>query len=88
MGANSAVLLHDKYCHKHYDVDHYARLHFVNYYPHGVHAAAIDPTLCLFKDEAWFHFSGYVNSQNNRYWSGENPTLIHEVPLHDVKVDV
>jgi hypothetical protein len=24
-------------------------------------------------DEAWFHLSGYVNSQNSRYWGTENP---------------
>jgi len=37
----------------------------------------------VFRNEAWFRLSGYVNSQNNRL-----PTLIHEVPLHDVTVDV
>jgi hypothetical protein len=29
------------------------------------------------------HFTGYINSQNNRYWSTENPHAVHEVPLHD-----
>jgi hypothetical protein len=28
-----------------------------------------------------------VNSQN-RYWSAENPRLIHELPLHDEKIGV
>jgi hypothetical protein len=32
--------------------------------------------------EAWFHLSGYVNSQNSRFWSSENTHLFHEVPLH------
>jgi hypothetical protein len=32
--------------------------------------------------------SGYVNSQNNRYWSTENPHAVHEVPQHDLKVGV
>jgi hypothetical protein len=27
-----------------------------------------------------------VNSQNNRYWSAENPRLIHELPLHDERI--
>jgi hypothetical protein len=40
----------------------------------------------MFRDEASFHFGGYVNSQNNRYWFGENPMLSHEVPVHDIKV--
>jgi hypothetical protein len=40
---------------------------------------------CIFSDEAWFHLSGYVNSQNSRFWSSENPNLFHEVPLHSQK---
>jgi hypothetical protein len=48
----------------------------------------IDPTLILFSDEARFHLSGYINSKNNRYWSAENPILIHEVALYDIKVCV
>jgi hypothetical protein len=36
----------------------------------------------FFSDKAWFHLSGYVNSQNSRFWSSENPHLFHEVPLH------
>lgn len=40
-------------------------------------------TFVLFGDEAWFNLSGYVRSQNNRYWSTENPVSIHEVPLYD-----
>lgn len=30
----------------------------------------------------------YVNSHNNRYWSTENPHVVHEVPLHNLKVGV
>jgi hypothetical protein len=33
-------------------------------------------------DEAWFHLSGYINSQNSRIWSAENPHALHENPLH------
>jgi hypothetical protein len=36
-------------------------------------------------DEAWFHLSGHVNSQNTRYWAAENPHLVHEQPLQDQK---
>jgi hypothetical protein len=36
----------------------------------------------FFSDEAWFHLSWYVNSQDSRFWSSENPHLFHEVPLH------
>jgi hypothetical protein len=29
-----------------------------------------------------------VNSQNNQYWSAENPRLIHVLPLHYEKIGV
>jgi hypothetical protein len=35
-------------------------------------------------DEAWFTLSGYVNSQDNRYWSKGHPRSVHEVPLQDL----
>jgi hypothetical protein len=40
----------------------------------------------LFSDEAWFHLSGYVNSQNTRLWGSENPHAMFEEPLHSQKV--
>jgi hypothetical protein len=46
----------------------------------------LDPELMLYSDEVWL--SGYVNSQNNRYWSTENPHAVHKVPLHDLNVTV
>jgi hypothetical protein len=39
-----------------------------------------------FPAEAWSHLQGYINMQNNRYWSSENPHLIHEDPFHPAKV--
>ncbi|PNF42004.1 hypothetical protein B7P43_G12994 [Cryptotermes secundus] len=44
--------------------------------------------LVFFSDEAHFHLSGYVNKQNMRYWSGNNPRDLHERPLHSDKVTV
>ena len=44
--------------------------------------------LFLISDESWFHLSGYVNSQNNRFWAAENPHYFHETPLHAQKVGV
>jgi hypothetical protein len=38
----------------------------------------------FFSDESWFHL--YVNSQNMRMWSGENPHYYTEVPLHSQKI--
>jgi hypothetical protein len=44
--------------------------------------------LTFFSDEAWFHLSGYVNSQNFRFWSSENPHNFIETPLHSQKIGV
>ena len=90
---NAVQLLHERpyeitLVHKLNNTDREARRNFVNWYLHGVHAGEIDPTLILFSGEAWFHLGGLVNSQNNRYWSAENPMLIQEVPLHGVQVGV
>ncbi|KAJ4449805.1 hypothetical protein ANN_01211 [Periplaneta americana] len=45
-------------------------------------------SIIWFTDEAWFHLSGYVNSQNSRHWAIENPHVIHEAPMHPVKIGV
>jgi hypothetical protein len=39
-----------------------------------------------FSDEAWFHLSGYVNSQNTRLWGSKNPHALFEEPFHSQKV--
>lgn len=41
-----------------------------------------------FSDEAWFHLSGYINSQNFRTWSTENPHTFTETSLHPKKIGV
>jgi hypothetical protein len=41
--------------------------------------------LTLFSDETWFYLQGYINTQNNRYWSPQSGL---EIPLHPVKVGV
>jgi hypothetical protein len=48
----------------------------------------IDPKLTFFSIEAWFRLQGYINTQNNRYWSSQNPYLTNEVMLRPVKVGV
>ena len=40
----------------------------------------------FFTDEARFHLSGYVNSQNKRIWRAENPHTVPEEPLHSQKI--
>lgn len=42
----------------------------------------------IFSDESWFYISGYVNSQNMRTWSAENPHEIIQEPLHAEKIGV
>lgn len=54
----------------------------------SVHDGIIDPSLLIKMDEVYFHLSGYVNSQNSRYWDTDNPHVEHETPLHDQKVGV
>jgi hypothetical protein len=41
-----------------------------------------------FSNEAWFHLSGYVNSQNTCLWGSETPHAVFEEPLHSQKVGV
>jgi hypothetical protein len=40
----------------------------------------------FFCDEAWFHLSGFVNSQDYRTWSAYTPHNTLEVPLHTIKI--
>jgi len=44
--------------------------------------------ISFFSDEAWIHLSGYINSQNTRMWSAENPHYFQETPLHPQKIGV
>jgi hypothetical protein len=54
----------------------------------NVHDGLVDPQLLFITDEAYFHLSGYVNSQHTRIWSDENPHAVHQTPLHDIKIGV
>lgn len=42
----------------------------------------------FFSDEAWFHLSGFVNSQTMRMWSQDNPHFFREAPLHPLKIGI
>jgi hypothetical protein len=39
----------------------------------AVHDSFLGPELAFCTDEAWIHLSGYINAQNNQYWSSINP---------------
>lgn len=68
--------------------DFAARIRFCNWFLGSVHDGNLDPQLMFMSDEAWFHLSGHVNSQNVRMWSTENPHIVQEVPLHPIKIGV
>ena len=42
----------------------------------------------IMSDEAHFHLGGYVNKQNCRIWSSENPKMIIEKPLFPPRVTI
>lgn len=42
----------------------------------------------FFTDEERFYRSGHVKSQNVRLWSSNNRHVLHETPLHHLKVGV
>jgi len=42
----------------------------------------------FFTDEAYFHLSGYISSQNTRVSCAHNPHAFHESPRHDEKIGV
>jgi hypothetical protein len=65
-----------------------SRVHSCSWFLQSVVEGEIDRQLKFFPDEARFHLQGCINTQNNRYWSSQNPHLTHEVPLHPVKVGV
>jgi hypothetical protein len=65
-----------------------SRVYFCSWLLQSVFEGEIDPQLTFYSDEAWFHLQRYINTQNNRYWSSQNPYLTHEVPPHSVKVGV
>jgi hypothetical protein len=68
--------------------DYLARIHFCEWFSEVVAHDTEFVERCIFTDEAWFHLSGYVNAQNTRYWSTENPHMLHEHPLHSLKLGV
>lgn len=68
--------------------DHQSRLAFAEWFLE-MNAADTDfHRKIIFSDEAHFHLSGYVNTQNCRIWATENPRVIQEVPLHSTRATV
>lgn len=69
------------------ETDHDKRLQYCLWFKENIgEPGVLDRT--FFSDEAWFHLSGYVSSQNSRVWASENPHEFVEKPLHSLKVGV
>jgi hypothetical protein len=69
-------------------LDYEKRVRFCNWFINHVHDGLLDPKLTFFTDEANFNLSGYVNSQNNKYWSSENPQKPNSTSPYDQMVGV
>lgn len=68
-------------------LDYGKRVTFCNWFNQNLNKDdVLDKT--FFSDEAWFHLSGYVNSQNYRTWATENPNQFVETNLHPIKVGI
>jgi hypothetical protein len=65
-----------------------SRVNFCIWFLQSVVEGEIDPQLTFFSDEAWLHLQGYISTQDNRYWSSQNPHLTHQGPPHPVRVGV
>ncbi|KAJ4432161.1 hypothetical protein ANN_20777 [Periplaneta americana] len=66
--------------------DFTARLKYCHWFEQQMTNEILNQTFYI--DEAWFHLSGYVNSQNFRIWNANNPYEFIETPLHAEKIGV
>ena len=64
------------------DGDKVSRLEFCQTFTRLMNQHATLINNLLMSDEAHY-LSGTVNKQNMRYWSGENPCVLHQHPIHD-----
>jgi hypothetical protein len=61
------------------------RLQYCRWFKHFIRGGIDISDKVFYGDEAWFLRSGYINSQNNRICSAENPHVFHDRPLHSLK---
>ncbi|GFY16292.1 uncharacterized protein TNCV_2349371 [Trichonephila clavipes] len=62
--------------------DHQARRRFVEWAQNEIAVVSDFHKRILFSDEAHFWLNGYINKQNCRIWSEDNPQVYVETPLH------
>ncbi|GFU04955.1 uncharacterized protein TNCV_1290581 [Trichonephila clavipes] len=68
--------------------DHQAERRFVEWAQNEIAIVPDFHKRILFSDEAHFWLNGYVNKQNCRIWSEDNPQVYVETPLHPEKLTV
>ncbi|GFY18361.1 DDE superfamily endonuclease [Trichonephila clavipes] len=68
--------------------DHQARRRFVEWAQNEIAVVPDFHKRILFSDEAHFWLNGYVNKQNCRIWSEDNPQVYVETTLHTEKLTV
>jgi hypothetical protein len=61
---------------------------FCNWFINHAHDRLLEPKTTFFTDEANINLSLYVNSQNNMYWSSENPHALIKLPLYDQEAGI
>ncbi|GFX89723.1 putative DD41D transposase [Trichonephila clavipes] len=71
-----------------YQNDHQARRRFVEWAQNEIAVVPDFHKRILYSDEAHFWLNGYVNKQNCRIWSEDNPQMYVETPLHPEKLTV
>ncbi|GFS67217.1 uncharacterized protein TNCV_2902311 [Trichonephila clavipes] len=68
--------------------DHQARRRFIEWAQNKIAVVPDFHKRILFSDEAHFWLNGYVNKQNSRIWSEDNPQVYVKTPLHPEKLTV
>lgn len=68
--------------------DHRSRRNFAEWAQNQLEDDPLFYRRIVFSDEAHFWLNGYVNKQNCRIWSDENPHQVLETPLHPEKCTV
>lgn len=48
----------------------------------------LGPECTFYSDKACLTSRGYINSENNKYRSTENPYAVHKVSLSDMKIGI
>jgi hypothetical protein len=62
------------------------RLQYCRWFTHFIGGVIDILDKVFYRNETWFHRSGYVNSQNSRILSAENSHTFHDWSLHSLKV--